>query len=277
MDSLEVLFAKRFIQRRDVKAIQFSDGSWSPDTALRNLNGYAPLGFQMQHLTQHLNGTHTYGHYLLDANDRCRVFVLDIDLRKADDGSWVEFPKGEMSNEEFDAQTRVVTNINPRRLWADRTNVQARTWFKYQMRVLADRFCRVIQNDLRLPCVSSYSGSKGVHVYGFLGDSPAKEVREAALLVLDLLDEFEATRGNNFFRHKDSDPRTGFQNFEIEVFPKQDTLAGKDLGNLVRLPLGRNLKSNDPTFFLDMRAPLWSIQPHPNPASLLESGNPYID
>jgi hypothetical protein len=45
------------------------------------------------------------------------------------------------------------------------------------------------------------------------------------------------------------------------VYPKQASLAGKDLGNLLRLPLGRNNKSKDPTFFMDMTAPLAEMRP----------------
>jgi hypothetical protein len=46
------------------------------------------------------------------------------------------------------------------------------------------------------------------------------------------------------------------------VFPKQDSLAGKDLGNLMRLPLGRNLKNpKDPTFFIDMTTPMGVMSP----------------
>ena len=287
---LAALFAKRFIQRRDIKAVQFKDGAWSPDRELRNLNGYAPLGFKMPHLLDHIAGKRTYGHYLLDQNDLCRVFVFDIDLKPMTwedrektkikwSGNWVELP--ELSGEpmtEADIADKIVVHegISPRDLWHDRTAQKARGWYKYQMRMLAQKFIKVIVEELNIGCATAYSGSKGVHVYGFCGEMPAKEAREGAALVLDILDEFEPERGNNFFTHRNDDPIQGFQNFSIEVFPKQDSLKDKDLGNLVRLPLGRNLKSADPTFFLDLGTPLSVLAPHGNPVQLLETGNPYL-
>ena len=38
--------------------------------------------------------------------------------------------------------------------------------------------------------------------------------------------------------------------FDLEVFPKQDQLSGKGLGNLVKLPLGIHRKSGKPSFFM---------------------------
>jgi hypothetical protein len=43
----------------------------------------------------------------------------------------------------------------------------------------------------------------------------------------------------------------------------------------MRLPLGKNHKSSDPTFFLDMTTPLGQMTPHQNPTALLESGDPF--
>jgi len=291
-EELAALVAKRFIQRRDIKAIQFADGKWSPDTKVqRNLSLYAPLGFKMQHLRDHIAGERTYGHYLLDENDLCRVFVFDIDLIEmkvntstgeiTQSGTWVEIPEintlsPDATDNEVDQGFLVHSEISPRHLWHDRKQPGPRAWYKYQMRMLAQKFARVITEDLGIDCAVSYSGSKGIHVYGLTGPIAAREAREGAALVLDLLDEFEPSRGNNFFRHKNADPVQGFQNFEIEVFPKQDSLENKDLGNLVRLPFGRNQKSPDPCFLLDLRTPMSQLTPHPEPERLLESGNPYL-
>ena len=115
-------------------------------------------------------------------------------------------------------------------------------------------------------------------MYGFTGTLPAEEVREAAMLVLDMLDEFEPVRGKNFYEHKNDDPIHGFKtNFSIEVFPKQTSIDGGGYGNLMRLPLGKNWKNpKDPTFFLDMTGPLAEFKPHSDPVKLLEEGNPYV-
>lgn len=289
---LAALVAKRFIQRRDVKAIQLDRpggalkaGDWFPDlkvNAERNPNSpHFPLGFNMSHMMAHIAGTRTYGHYLLDHDDMCRVFVFDIDLNET--GNWVKVPNWseipEGASEKKIQKLMVVTDgVNPRELWHDRRAVEARNWYKYQMKTLGSKLLGVIQKDLELPCAIAYSGSKGIHVYGFTGPMPAAEVREAAMLALDITEEFEPLRGRNFLVHKNDDPHHGFKsNFSVEVFPKQDSLEGKDLGNLVRLPLGKNHKNpKDPTFFLDMKVPLGVFKPHDNPIELLETGNPYV-
>lgn len=273
------LIAKRFIQRRDIKAVQFKNGSWSPDARLEHPEPYNPVGFKMPHLLDHLSGKRTYGHYLLDTDDKCRVFAFDIDLEK--DGYFIDLPpyntlSDEITEAEFDKLIKPI-QCNPRELWMGRHNRAARAWFKYQMHMLAHKLCATILDELDIGCAAAYSGSKGIHVYGFTGEMPAKEVREAALLVLDVLDEFEPSRGTNFFRHKNSDPYHGFPNFSLEVYPKQVSLEGKDLGNLLRLPLGKNQKnSKDPTFFLDLTAPLSELAPHRDPVQLLERGNPFL-
>lgn len=287
-EDLSVQFARRFVQRRDVKAVQFNNGAYIPDRELKNRHTqqpdpgrYGPLGWQMQHLQQHLAGTHTYGHYLLDQENNCRLFALDIDLEKGNKenptpGYWipnVEWHEG-MDEATWEVSAQPVA-CDPRATWADRSATGARMWFKSQMSILARRFCRIIQEELGLPCAAAYSGSKGVHVYGFTGPRQAAEVREMALYILDFTDEWDLHRGQSIFKHRNQDPFLGYQNFSIEVFPKQASLEGKDLGNLMRLPLGRNLKSQDPTFFLDFNTPIATLAPHPNPVQLLTEGNPF--
>lgn len=281
------LFAKRFVQRRDVKAVQMPSGAYVPDRELKNLGSHAPQGFKVEHLEAHLDGSATYGHYLLDSDDQARVFALDIDLEKSvynadgsldhHTGAWCKLPPFEgidpnISDEDYRALV-AATACDARATWFDRSQVEARSWFKYQMGMLARNFATVITKELQLPCAAAYSGSKGVHVYGFTGPLPAKEVREAALLVLDIMDEWDPKRGNNFFQHRVSDPMIGYPSFSVEIYPKQDSLGGKDLGNLMRLPMGRNLKSPDPCFFLDLTTPAGVMAPHPDPVRLLETGD----
>lgn len=228
----------------------------------------------MDHLLAHIGGERTYGHYLLSAESEAKLFVFDIDIStrinpdtKQPEGTWVDFETGEVHD-----------GVNPLLLWGTRTReaAPARAWLKYQLKLIAHRFCTEIQ-AIGVECAAAYSGHKGIHVYGFTGRMPASEVREAAMLVLDRMDEFEPYRGQNFWRHKNPEPEHGFQNFSIEVFPKQTSLGdGKSLGNLVRLPLGVNHKApKDPTFFLDMTAPLAQFTPHPDPVELLKTGNPF--
>lgn len=280
---LAQIMGERFIQRTDVKAIQFSSGAYVPDNFpdLKNPSRYQPLGWLGRHILSHIEGRQTYGNYMLDKNNFTKFFAFDIDLEKQ--GTWVEHPKwediasenAEDDNQIFDDNTKIHL-CNPRELWADRSALGARAWYKWQMSQLAHMFCRVIKNHLKLPCAAAYSGSKGIHVYGFTGPIPAQEAREGALLVLDILGQFEPLRGENFFRHKEGGVM-GFPSFSIEIYPKQNAIDNKDgYGNLMRLPLGRNLKSSDPTFFLDLGAPLAQLRPHPDPVRLLTTGEPYL-
>lgn len=284
-NELAVLYAKRFIQRRDVKAVQFTSGTWAPDREIKNQQTqqsdpgrWGPLGFKMQHLEQHLAGSHTYGHYLLDDDSNCRMFAFDIDLEpeviNKTTGERIAGWYINLDDPWQDSENQRIIECDPRKEWSDRAS-PARPWIKTQMGMLARKLTNQIMSELDIPTAAAYSGSKGIHVYGFTGEMPASEVRKAALYVLQSTDDWELFRGQNFFRHKLRDPEMGYPNFSIEVFPKQDSLDGKDLGNLMRLPMGRNLKSPDPCFFLDLTSPIAVLSPHQDPIALLESGNPY--
>lgn len=254
--TLENLLAKHFIARQDVKAVQFADGSWAPHTETRKHDG-PRIPWSRQSLAAHISGEQTFGHYLLNTNDECKFFAFDIDLEKNGDpekeenpyvGHWVDT---DGSVHEFDA----------RESWANRAH-PSRNWCKYQLKMVATRLAGVITSDLELPCAVAYSGSKGLHVYGFTGLISAEDAREGAQIVLDTMGGWQAKRGKHFFESEDKDPVTGYPNISIEVFPKQTSIKEKDLGNLMRLPLGKNLKSpNDPTFFVDMTSPMGVLAP----------------
>lgn len=244
-NELANLFASRFIARKDVKAIQFSDGSWAPHTATGRFDG-ARLPWSRTDLLAHLAGEQTYGHYLLDTDDTCKLFAFDIDLEKDDPN------KGIFGYYEDDEGRQLP--CDPRDSWRDRAH-PGRQYFKTQFRLLAHMLAKGIYENLGIPCAAAYSGGKGVHVYGFTGLMSAADARDGAEIVLDSLGGFTATRGQHFFKHEK------FYNLSVEVFPKQISLGGKDLGNLMRLPLGRNKKTNDPTFFIDMTAPLVELKP----------------
>lgn len=206
-------------------------------------------------LAAHLEARQTYGHYLLNPDDKVKLFAFDIDLEKNDDpsqawahiGKWVD---DDGAVHEFDA----------REAWADRSH-PSRTWCKYQLKMVAHRLLSVITDDLGLHGAVAYSGGKGVHVYAFTGLISAADARDGAAIVLDTIGGWAPHRGDNFFRSVDRDPITGYPNLSIEVFPKQSTLKDKELGNLMRLPLGRNQKSHDPTFFIDMTSPMAVMRP----------------
>jgi hypothetical protein len=265
------LLAKNFIARRDVKAIQYSTGGWSPHQEYNyetHKHDGPRIPWSRDDLNAHIAGTHTFGHYLLNSDDTCKLFAFDIDLEKNDPekgtiGKWPEFiEESEFKIHDFDA----------REAWLDRRH-PSRGWQKLQLKTVAHSLAQVVTEDLQLPCAVAYSGGKGVHVYAFTGLIPAADAREGASIVLDTVGGWRASRGDNFFRSEDRNPVTGFPNLSIEVFPKQDSLSGKDLGNLMRMPLGRNLKSKDPTFFIDMTSPLGQMIPVDPEFAL--AGNPW--
>lgn len=246
--ALAKLLASKFIARPDIKAVQHADGSYSPT---RN------AGWKASDIEAHLAGTSTYGHYLLNTDDTVKLFCFDVDLRQ--DGY---VPQDEYVAEE---PVNMMIGCDPRELWRDRSNSR-RGYLKYCMRLVGHSLAERIHSELEIPVAVAYSGSKGIHVYGLTGRVPASDAREGARIVLDSIGRFELERGDSLYKlapYPDGtmlaeDP---FINFSIEVYPKQDSLAGKDLGNLLRLPLGRNTKSKDPTFFMDMTSPLSEMRP----------------
>lgn len=239
-DDLPILLGKRFIERRDVKAIQW-DGGYAPHRTP------APQGQQgenirwsMQDLRDHIAGVQSYGHYMVSPEGKCKLFAFDIDLKKE---GWVTTLKEE---EILGSGTR----CNPREVWLD-FNHPGREFLTMQLRCMAEglgRRTRRIVGDY--PMAVSYSGNKGAHVYCFTDSIPAIDARQMALEVLRSLPQFRPVKGENFWEHD-----TGYQNLQIEVFPKQETLEGKDYGNLMRLPLGVHKKTGQRSFFLDCRCP----------------------
>ncbi|QOR56154.1 DNA primase [Gordonia phage Linetti] len=294
--TLAKLIAKRFIQRKDVKAVQVADG------------GYRPVRepWKMGDLISHVTKEQTFGHYTCDADGLTKLIVFDIDLdtgycnkRKKDQplpacceqghGTWVDLPDdvlAQTTDADFDkVVAERVHSLHPRAAWHDRRN-PARPWLKYQLRSMCDFLTSAIQNHLQLESAAAYSGNKGCHVYAFFPEPiDAKVARAAALMTLEYAGKlispsagFEAVHGDNFFKHAETDPYYSYQNLTVEIFPKQASMKDKDLGNLCRLPLGTNLKhEKDPTFFIDQRLSTKELSPHPSPVVLLETGDPFVD
>lgn len=232
-DSLDVLLPKRFISRRDVKAVQHRDGSYTPEREK----------WKMSDVKSHLSGDRSLGHYLIGEDDSVKLFAFDIDLKKA--GVW-------MNVTEEDKLLEGGQECNPREIWLTPDH-PAKEYFTTLLRCMAEglamRAHRI--SGGAFPIAIAYSGNKGLHVYGFMGNVPAQEARDVAIEVLTSFNCFEPSRGNNFWVHTGD---AGYaKNLEIEIFPKQGSLEGKELGNLMRLPLGVNAKSGQEAFFIDTR------------------------
>lgn len=89
-----------------------------------------------------------------------------------------------------------------------------------------------LSREKSCPCLVEFSGGKGFHFwYLFAGPVPAPDARSALQRIV------KGIAGD-------------LSCFNLEVFPKQDQLAGKGLGNLVKLPLGIHRLSGRPSHFL---------------------------
>lgn len=256
-----------FVQRRDVFAIQSANGAYRPY--------YQPLDVGV--VERHLAGGLTVGHYMPDTQGLARAICLDVDLEK--EGVWMQYPdlahlpEG-LSRADEDAWTaaRVIVHPSrPREDWLDRSH-PGRAWYKQLLRTFGDALCWAMRTELGVDTLLSYSGSKGVHAYGLTGPIPASEARAGAQLALEaaagvLGGQFVADRGKNFYKIAGGAPWAA--SVSVETFPKQDSLEGKKLGNLLRMPLGRNQKSPDPCFFVDERAAITHLDPVTDPLSVL--------
>ena len=81
---------------------------------------------------------------------------------------------------------------------------------------------------------------------GSAGSGPAgADARDAARRVLDSTGVMMEEHGDNFFKHVDSFPA-----LQVEMFPKQDEVTLDSFGNLMRLPLGVNRKTNKSGMFM---------------------------
>ncbi len=251
------LLAANFIERRDVRAIQSQTGAYmphrkGPDAKYENRT-LQP--FDLDALVKHVEGKFTFGHYLVKPEtDTCRMFCFDIDFNKDS----VYFPNG---------PDEPSIQINPREVWAGPTT-QVKKDLALQIRVLAEGLAIRAKKLIECKVIVAYSGNKGFHVIGCMPPgSPAVEVRECALLVLESFQSFIPLKGKNFWRHD-----TGFPSLEIEVFPKQDEVKADGYGNLVRLPLGINRKSGKPGFFVRLDTPIDQFKID-DPKTVLELGS----
>lgn len=254
------LLANQFIARPDVKARQSRFGAYSPDRT--------PI--TMADLVAHIQGKKPLGHYMVNTDDTVKLFAFDVDLEKLypeDHPAYrplllpsVQDPTGLPMFSDWQVAC-------PRTVWASRKQGPARNMMRLQMRTIAHELVRGIEDTLGVKALAAYSGSKGIHVYGFCGKgTPAKLAREGAQMVLEDLG-WKLHRGQNVYVCEGSgmdlgDGMPDYHQYTLEVYPKQDSLEGKDLGNLMRLPLGINYKSaKDGAFFIDMRTALTDMAP----------------
>lgn len=242
LNTLANLFAKTFISRPDVKAFQRPNGDWYP----------VRERITREDLHRHITGQSSMGHYLVSTAGTVKFFAFDIDLEEAkpDRNIWYPMPNGV---EEFMWRFPSEVRGNPRGIWElgpEKMISYEHSFLVYQMRWLAHILATEAEQMLGYRTLVTYSGHKGVHVYVILDEpTEASVAREMAVMVLEQTDRFELLRGKNFYKHRamHGDPEMDRPQLSVELFPKQDSVEGKEkqLGNLMRLPLGRNLKVQD--------------------------------
>ncbi|MEJ5347611.1 MAG: CRISPR-associated primase-polymerase type A1 [Desulfosoma sp.] len=111
---------------------------------------------------------------------------------------------------------------------------QKRDLVRREQRYLLTRLMETAKS-WHLPCLVEFSGGKGFHFWFFL------EEPLPAALVRAVLQRLAARL------------QPDVSCFQLEVFPKQDRLEGKGLGNLVKLPLGIHRLTGRPSYFLNTR------------------------
>lgn len=241
------LIAKHFIARPDNAAQQSPDGAWRP-------TGHP---FTMDAILAHLRGDVTLGHYTINPRNETKIIVFDIDLDKTGTLPIVE-------DQSMPTYFTNVTNDVPLvEAWHDRTH-PARAYMKTQMKMAASVLAKASYDALGIQTAVEYSGNKGLHVYGFMGSGfSAADAYEATQLVMQSTGRFTPRRGNNFWKDlNQEDLIMGFGNLTVETFPKQPEVASEGFGNLVALPLGRNLKHPvDEKFFVSLVSPMSEMKP----------------
>ncbi len=93
-----------------------------------------------------------------------------------------------------------------------------------------------IGRKINLECLCEFSGRKGYHFWYFF-DPPceAAQVRKVLYRIASQI-------------------KQDISCFNLEVYPKQDRLSGKGLGNLVKLPLGVHRLTGKSSFFLPYKS-----------------------
>ena len=260
------LLGTRFIERKDVKALQSPDGGWRPVKCneclqLERSSGdsvYCPhMPYTMQDFRNHLSGATTLGHYLVDpTTQHTKLFAFDIDLMKPK-----VTPQGEVvfqpyygGNEDEAWPPSDATPFNPREAWLTPGH-PAMEEMTMSLKAVAEGLARKIDSVLGIPVAILDSGGKGLHVYGFTGSVPASAAQELANSILEA-GPWERSKGNAFWRHYAADKHGTYQYLEIEVFPKQTELEPGGYGNLMKLPLGVNRKTGRKSTFISTRGGL---------------------
>lgn len=238
-----------------MKAVQTRNGAYIPDREWcpahrSNSCCGAYRRFTREGLVQHIKGEISLGHYLVNEGT-CRLFAFDIDLTQVGDL-------------QLDAESEPM-EVRPREIWAAPIGFAVeKELLTIALRCTAESLAQVAHSQLGIDVAVSCSGSKGLHVYCWTGEIDAVDARALATSILTELG-FVPAKGNNFFKRPNSNI------LDVEIYPKQDEIKADGFGNLMRLPLGRNLKGGA-SFFVDLNTP-WNTLTAEDPALVLAQGS----
>jgi len=119
-------------------------------------------------------------------------------------------------------------------LRSSEARAQKREALRREQRYLVTRLMELAR-ERDLFCLVEFSGGKGFHFWFFLEEPlPAGAVRSVLQRLVSRI-------------------QPDLSCFQLEVFPKQDRLEGKGLGNLVKLPLGVHRLTGRPSYFLHIK------------------------
>lgn len=269
------LIGQLLVARKDVKAIESPKG-WMPDRPRPPRGTKAAdmpcLPMTMEDFRQHLFGKRCMGTYLLDHENRVKFFALDIDL-KTDNALMLNIPDLPAIEQAYatwkDDEEKIVGILDLENTYVGNLEEALHNpdhvghrWARLMVRDSCEQISKAVVEQLGLHPLCVITGG-GAHVLVPLGAlTPASEARAMASDVMAATG-MELFKGDNFYRPKGNDQA----GVEIEVFPKQDTIAASaGFGNLIRLPLGYHAGAGMRTYFLDMNnagLPWWQLPKAP--------------
>lgn len=265
------LMGDLLIHNRESKAVFRPDhtGKWHW-TAIKEK-------FTMQDFVNHLTGNHCLGTYLLAPDSTVKFLAFDLDVRKQ--GKYYVVRDLE-EIEALEAAGHYAETATPQpqgvfdpdlaegNLEAALHEVSdpAFRWVRIVLWEAIQSITRQVKANLDLPELTIITGG-GAHIFVPLPEPmPAADARSAGIEIMASLPNAKQ-RNEIFFDYGT------FQELSIEVFPKQDSIEGKNFGNLIRLPFGWHYEAGIRTFAVDpssQNVPVW-IYPRVNSLKTLQS------
>ena len=257
------LMGKLFIQQRARKAVFRPDhkGKWHW-TAINEK-------YTMDDFVNHLTGTHCLGTYLCDENALVKFLAFDLDLAK--ESKYLEVydvPQIDALTEagaDWDGYgTSLGVGTGDLEAALHDPDSLAYRWARIELLTAMRAINAAVKEKLELRTLSVVTGG-GAHVLVPLPEPMAAiDVRSAGIEIASSL--YSARQRNDIFFDYG-----GNNELTIEIFPKQDSMEGKEYGNLIRLPFGWHYGAAIRTYSIDPEAPAvpsWEWQRSPSIGTL---------